>query len=184
MKYFLIAFFAMVVAEIGDKTNILILSLTMRSKLLYVIIATFITSVVLNTVAVLSGGLIHNFVPETLIGIISGIIFILIGILILLRKENSDDIRKSSIGFFGVLGIYTLAELGDKTQITALTLSTYTGNIVAIAIGASLGMWAITVVTALLGETLSRFLNPVGLKIISGVLFIIAGISVLLLAFI
>ncbi len=72
-----------------------------------------------------------------------------------------------------------LAELGDKTQLTALAFSTSSRSPWAVFIGTSLALIAASGLAVLFGELLGRFLPVKTLHIISAVLFIVMGMILL-----
>ena len=76
--------------------------------------------------------------------------------------------------------IVFLAELGDKTQLTALTLTTSRGGGTwAVFIGASAALVCTTAIAVLCGNLLTRFLPERYLHLGSAVLFIIIGVALL-----
>lgn len=76
--------------------------------------------------------------------------------------------------------IVFLAELGDKTQLTALTLTTSRGGGTwAVFIGASVALVCTTAIAVLCGSFLTRFLPERYLHLGSAVLFIIIGVALL-----
>ena len=69
-----------------------------------------------------------------------------------------------------------LAELGDKTQLAALSLSSSgKGGILTVFIGASLALICSTALACLCSGFLERFINPKYLNIGSSILFILIG---------
>ncbi|MGI5924093.1 MAG: TMEM165/GDT1 family protein [Lentisphaeria bacterium] len=76
--------------------------------------------------------------------------------------------------------IVFLAELGDKTQLTALALTTSRGGGTwAVFIGASLALVSTTALAVLCGSFLARFLPERYLHLGSAVLFIVMGVALL-----
>lgn len=183
MKNFIISFGGMILAEIGDKSNLLVLSLVFRSRLSYVITATFLTSLILNSVAVFIGGTLNYLLPHKIIQIISIALFILLGFWILLKQEKEEKRNAKFLGFWSVFLLYTLSELGDKTQIFVVSFSAYTDDLIPIALGAIFGMWIVSITTAFLAEGLSRIIKSHILRIISGVIFIATGLLLFIFSF-
>lgn len=76
--------------------------------------------------------------------------------------------------------IVFLAELGDKTQLTALTLTTSRGGGTwAVFIGASMALVTTTALAVLCGNFLSRYLPEKYLHLGSALLFIVMGVALL-----
>lgn len=64
------------IAEMGDKTQLMLIALTSKYKLKDIIIGTAAAILVLNGLAVLAGGLVSEFVPEWLIKNIAALAFL------------------------------------------------------------------------------------------------------------
>lgn len=79
-------------------------------------------------------------------------------------------------------GLVFLAELGDKTQLATVCLAADCKSSVAIFIGSATALVLCSLIGALGGEALSRFIRPEMIKIIAGVFFIGAGIWILMTA--
>lgn len=80
--------------------------------------------------------------------------------------------------FFKAFGMIFLAELGDKTQLTALTMSA--GNPKAkwiIFLGSALALAATSLLAVLVGDLISKIPNSEKyIKYIAGAVFIIFGV--------
>ena len=72
-----------------------------------------------------------------------------------------------------------LAEMGDKTQLTTITLSSSTNKPVAVFIGASLALILATLLGALAGGSIANLIPDFLLKLLSGIVFLIIGINLL-----
>ena len=76
MILFLKVFFTEFIAEMGDKTQLMLIALTSKYKLKDIIIGTAAAILVLNGLAVLAGGLVSEFVPEWFIKNIAALAFL------------------------------------------------------------------------------------------------------------
>ena len=72
-----------------------------------------------------------------------------------------------------------LAEMGDKTQLTTITLSSTTNKPLAVFIGSSLALISATLLGALAGGSIANLIPAYLLKLISGIVFLIIGINLL-----
>ena len=72
-----------------------------------------------------------------------------------------------------------LAEMGDKTQLTTITLSSSTNKPVAVFIGSSLALILATLLGALAGGSIANLIPDFILKLLSGIVFLILGINLL-----
>lgn len=76
MILFLKIFFTEFIAEMGDKTQLMLIALTSKYKLRDIICGTAIAILVLNGLAVLAGGLVSELIPEWLIKMIAAFAFL------------------------------------------------------------------------------------------------------------
>ena len=76
MLLFLKVFFTEFIAEMGDKTQLMLIALTSKYKLRDIILGTAAAILVLNGLAVLAGGLISEFIPDWLIKTIAALAFL------------------------------------------------------------------------------------------------------------
>ncbi len=73
-------------------------------------------------------------------------------------------------------GLVFLAELGDKTQLAAITLTGNTGKGLTVFLGGALALVTSTLLAVLVGEALLKVVPPIYIKRIGGVLFLVIGI--------
>ena len=76
MLLFLKVFFTEFIAEMGDKTQLMLIALTSKYKLRDIILGTAAAILVLNGLAVLAGGLVSEFIPDWLIKTIAALAFL------------------------------------------------------------------------------------------------------------
>tara|TARA_Y100001968_G_scaffold328578_1_gene376035 strand:+ start:4869 stop:5162 length:294 start_codon:yes stop_codon:yes gene_type:complete len=72
-----------------------------------------------------------------------------------------------------------LAEMGDKTQLTTITLSSTTNKPIAVFIGSSIALIMATLLGALAGGSIANLIPDFLLKLLSGIVFLIIGINLL-----
>ena len=76
MVLFLKVFLTEFIAEMGDKTQLMLIALTSKYKLKDIILGTAAAILVLNGMAVLAGGLVSEFIPAWLIKTIAALAFL------------------------------------------------------------------------------------------------------------
>lgn len=112
-------------AEMGDKTQLLMIAMAKKYKIRDILIGVGLSVIVLNLMAVAVGSLLGNLLPTMIINLVAGLAFFFFATSALLSDEEDEDVKEK--GRFGAIastfGIFFLGELGDKTQLTALTLS-------------------------------------------------------------
>ena len=72
-----------------------------------------------------------------------------------------------------------LAEMGDKTQLTTITLSSTTNKPLAVFIGSSLALILATLLGVLAGGSIANLIPAFILKLLSGIVFLFLGINLL-----
>jgi putative Ca2+/H+ antiporter (TMEM165/GDT1 family) len=72
-------------------------------------------------------------------------------------------------------GAVFVAELGDKTQLAALSLSTGTTSKWSVFLGSALALCASSAIAVLAGGLISRVLPPTWLRRIAGGAFLVMG---------
>jgi Ca2+/H+ antiporter, TMEM165/GDT1 family len=69
-----------------------------------------------------------------------------------------------------------VAELGDKTQLAALALSAGERSKWTVFLGSALALVATSAIAVAAGEAVSRFVSPLWLRRIAGVVFVVMGV--------
>tara|TARA_Y100001968_G_scaffold321248_1_gene355361 strand:- start:253 stop:546 length:294 start_codon:yes stop_codon:yes gene_type:complete len=82
--------------------------------------------------------------------------------------------------FFTTFVTVFLAEMGDKTQLTTITLSSTTNKPLAVFTGSSLALILATLLGALAGGSIANLIPGFLLKLFSGIVFLFLGINLLL----
>lgn len=168
MLLFLKVFFTEFIAEMGDKTQLMLIALTSKYKLRDIISGTAVAILVLNGLAVLAGGLVSEFIPDWLIKTIAALAFLYFAASTIAVDDDDEEegSGKSKIKFAPLAVFFTffIAELGDKTQLTAITFGANEGMSAALVvwIGCSLGLFAADILGMLVGYLL-KSKTPEGL---------------------
>ncbi|MBN2027465.1 MAG: TMEM165/GDT1 family protein [Actinobacteria bacterium] len=178
----LASFGLMFVAELGDKSQIVILTLAARHGFKSVFLGAACAFALLNALAVSVGVLVYELVPETALKYTVSAIFIIFGILALLpRKEKTEEEEERRLkGRHGPLItaflLVCLLELGDKTQLSLVAITAKYSQPVFVFIGGTLALWATSLIGAAVGMWLGKSIPQVWIHRASGVIFIAFGI--------
>ena len=185
MLLFLKVFFTEFIAEMGDKTQLMLIALTSKYKLKDIILGTAAAILVLNGLAVLAGGLVSEFIPDWLIKMIAAVAFLYFAASTIAGgdEEEEEESGKSKIKFapLAVFCTFFVAELGDKTQLTAITFGANEGMGAALAvwIGCSLGLFAADILGMLAGYLLKSKIPDGMLNTLAFVIFSAFGVYTL-----
>ena len=172
-------FFIVALAEIGDKSQLVCMTLAARHRGLPVVIGAILAFAVLNLLAVLFGAAVSAWLPEWLVALAVAILFAGFGISALRYTEEGDDEAVEEKPGHGIVAttflMIFLAEFGDKTQLAVAALGS-TSTPAAVWTGAT----AALAVTSLLGVLAGRkLLNRLPLKWIhriSGIFFLLLAV--------
>ena len=185
MLLFLKVFFTEFIAEMGDKTQLMLIALTSKYKLRDIISGTAVAILVLNGLAVLAGGLVSEFIPDWLIKTIAALAFLYFAASTIAGDDDDEEegSGKSKIKFapLAVFCTFFIAELGDKTQLTAITFGANEGMSVAfiVWIGCSLGLFAADILGMLVGYLLKSKTPDGLLNTLAFVIFSVFGVYTL-----
>lgn len=184
MLLFFKVFFTEFIAEMGDKTQLMLIALTSKYKLRDIILGTAAAILVLNGLAVLAGGLVSEFIPDWLIKTIAALAFLYFAASTVADDEDEEEEgQKTKIKFapLAVFCTFFVAELGDKTQLTAITFGANEGMSVAfiVWIGCSLGLFAADILGMLVGYLLKSKTPDGLLNTLAFVIFSVFGVYTL-----
>lgn len=187
----LIAFLLVFVSELGDKTQLLVLSFSSKLKASTILIGVALGSFFSHGIAILFGssiGLLNNSFIHDLLEIVTFLSFIVFGIFSFLpqkdEKENSKKdnfimkLSKLGIGYILIIAFsIAIGELGDKTFLASIGLGiSYPNQKIFLIIGAILGMVVSDLLAIIFGKLLVKKIPETLMQKLSGILFIIFGI--------
>ena len=82
--------------------------------------------------------------------------------------------------FLSTFGVIFLAEMGDKTQLAAMTMAAQSKKPWAVFIGAALALTAVSAIGVLVGGIIGNYVPLVWVKRVAAIAFIVIGILILL----
>ena len=146
-------FTLIVLAEIGDKSQLVCMTLATRHRHWPVLLGAASAFVMLNALAVLFGASVAAWVPERVTAGVVAVLFGAFGIHALRSRNEGDSeavAERAGRGiFFTTLLLILVAEFGDKTQIAVAGLASslapwpvWLGATVALVMVSALGVWA------------------------------------------
>jgi putative Ca2+/H+ antiporter (TMEM165/GDT1 family) len=82
--------------------------------------------------------------------------------------------------FLTTFGVIFLAEMGDKTQLAAMTMAAQTERPWAVFIGAALALTAVSAIGVVVGSVIGDYVPLIWVKRVAAVAFIVIGVLILL----
>ncbi len=166
-------------AEIGDKSQLVCMTLASRHRATPVMLGAVAAFALLNTLAVVFGVAIASWLPEYVVGATVAVLFAVFGIHALRTEDGDEDEEleeKSGHGiFFTTFLLLTMAEFGDKTQLAVVALSS-THAPVAVWFGATAALATTSALGILAGRTLLQKIPLTLLHRISGAFFLVLAV--------
>lgn len=177
-----ITFSSVFVAEMGDKSQLITISLASKYDNKSVFLGIFSGIIVITLLAVAAGSIVFHFVQLRYLKIIASTIFISFGVYTFFSKgkENVRIEEKKGNVFTSSFLFSIFAELGDKTQLVIVALTARYSSPFLVFVGALAGMGTIIGIGVILGSKIGDLLKNEKIDLIAGSLFIIIGVAFLL----
>lgn len=170
--------FLILVAEMGDKTQLVALAFSTRFGPFIVLGGVTVATLLVHLLSVAIGEALGLAIPAFWVAIVAGAAFIVFGVWTL-RGDTLDDEETSRIQRFGpflTVGItFLLAELGDKSMLATITLAAQHQNAMPVWLGSTLGMVAADAAAIVVGTLMGKRLPANTIKYGAALVFIVTG---------
>ena len=188
---FLITFIIVFISELGDKTQLLVISFSSKSKTKIILIGVAIGTFFSHGLAILFGskiGSINNEIFHLYLKVFTYISFLLIGIIGFIPKKEINDRNEkksnllknlsSSINYIFIIALsIVIGELGDKTFLASLGLGfQYPSYKISLVLGSICGMVSSNFLAISFGKFLGNRFNKNLIENLSNIIFIVFGI--------
>jgi putative Ca2+/H+ antiporter (TMEM165/GDT1 family) len=200
--------------ELGDKTQLIVFNLTLEHEKSYKVgIGATLGFAIIVSLGVVFGAIITQYVDLSIITLFSGILFTVIGLLGLPKikkfyqerqeKKVNNKFNNNSYGkkdpregvtsklsklksnayLAGFLFIFIM-ELGDKTQILTITLTSWYSSPLEVWIGSFLALITLAWMGVFLGAIIAKKVPKLYLAMISTTIFVSIGIITIIMYFV
>lgn len=199
-----LTFGSVFVAEMGDKTQLIALTLAARMRLARLALALVLTVALLQTVSVTIGAAVARVLPADAIAVLAGLMFVAFGLWTWRiaarrrhpasptadgRRGGGADVEpaESSAGLVGdgsllAVGLaFFAAEVGDKTMFTTAGLAADRGSF-EVWIGSFFAMIAALAIGVIVGRSMMRRIRPATMQMASAAVFVALGVATLVTA--
>ena len=176
------SFVLIALAEMGDKSQLVCMTLAARHRHWPVLLGAATAFLLLNILAVVFGATVADWLPQNVVSLLVAALFAGFGIHSLLHADDDEQAEVSDKPGHGIflttLVLIFVAEFGDKTQLAVAGLAVRLDPL-AVWIGASLALVLVSALGVWAGRTLLQRLPLVWLHRASGVLFLVFAVVAL-----
>lgn len=169
-------FLLIVLAEIGDKSQLVCMTLAARHRALPVLTGMIAAFVLLNLLAVVFGSAVAAWIPGWMITLIVAILFAVFGIQSLHCVKQKGDEEVSAKDRQGVIVttfiLIFVAELGDKTQLAVAAMSS-TYDPVSVWLGGTFALVFVSALGVIAGRTILSRIPQSTLHRVGGIFFLV-----------
>ena len=166
-----------VLAEMGDKTQLLAMAFATRYKASTVLWGVFIATALNHMLAVAVGNYLTAFIPLSTIQIAAAVSFVLFGLWTIRGDQlEGEDKRFSFSPFWTVAIAFFIAEMGDKTQLATVALAAKYQAPVAVWTGTNIGMLVADAFGIVVGIVMHKHIPEKAVKWGAALVFIGFGI--------
>ena len=178
MSTFIASFLFVVLAEMGDKTQLLAMAFATRYNAAKVLFAVFIATIINHAFAVLAGHYLARLIPMDIVSVAASLSFILFGLWTIRGdKLDGEDKKESRFGPVATVAIaFFLAEMGDKTQLATVSLAAKYSSMSLVLIGTTIGMVVADGIGIIIGIVLRKHIPEKAIKWGAAVLFMLFGL--------
>ena len=166
-----------VVAEMGDKTQLLAMAMASKYKARQVMLGVLVATILNHALAVALGSYLNSVIPMDIIKIVASIAFLIFGLWTLRGdKLDDDENKKQKFGPVVTVAIaFFLAEMGDKTQLMTIAISADSKFPIFVLMGTTIGMLIADGIGIIGGAWMSKHVPDKYIKWGAGLVFIFFG---------
>ena len=179
MLIFLGSTLMVVLAEIGDKTQLLAMAMATRFPARAVLWGVLLATLLNHALAVALGTYLGNAINMDIVQMVAAASFILFGLWTIRGDSlNGEDKRKTILGPIMTVAVaFFLAEMGDKTQLATVALAAKYNSPFATLMGTTTGMLIADALGIYVGVMAGKKIPEKTIKWISALIFIAFGFA-------
>jgi putative Ca2+/H+ antiporter (TMEM165/GDT1 family) len=183
VEVFALSFGVILLAELGDKSQLITIALTARYRPVVVLLGIATAAALINGLAVVIGVAFAAMLPLHFLQAIGGVLFLVFAAMTLWRTEGDDEELRAPIStrwaVLAVAAAFFVAELGDKTQLATIALAA-TNNALMVWLGATVAEIAVNAATIGVASFVGARLKARTLRLIGAFGFLVFGVLLLL----
>lgn len=166
-----------VVAEMGDKTQLLAMAMASKYKARQVMLGVLVATVLNHALAVALGSYLSSVIPMDTVKIVAAAAFLVFGFWTL-RGDKLDEDNKKKQRFGPVVTVaiaFFIAEMGDKTQLMTIAIAADSKLPAFILMGTTIGMLIADGIGIIGGAWMTKHVPEKYIKWGAGLIFILFG---------
>jgi len=177
MAAFLASLIFVVLAEMGDKTQLLAMAFACRFRWQTVMWGVFAATAANHLMAAALGNYLNAIVPMEYVKTAAAASFIIFGLWTIRGdKLQGEDKKYKFSPFWTVTIAFFIAEMGDKTQLATIALAVEYNAIIPVWLGTTLGMLISNAIGIILGNVMGKRIPENAIKWAASLIFIGFGI--------
>lgn len=177
MVVFLTSLGFVVLAEMGDKTQLLAMAFATRYIWKTVLWGVFAATLVNHFLAVVVGNYLDHFLPMEYVKLAASAAFILFGLWTLRGDTLKDEDQRFNYSPFWTVAIaFFFAEMGDKTQLATVALAAEFNTIIPVWVGTTAGMVIADAIGIGVGIVMGKKIPERVIKWVAAGIFIAFGV--------
>jgi Ca2+/H+ antiporter, TMEM165/GDT1 family len=179
MKAIVSSFLLVAASEMGDKTQLLALSLAARYRRPWLVMGGILVATLANHLLAASVGTwVSAHVPARVLATVLALLFVAFGIWALVPDSAPGEGRPTRWGPFVTTAVlFFLCEMGDKTQLATVALAAQFQAILPVTLGTTLGMMAADGLAVVLGDQFAAHVQARWIRWVAAALFFGFGIA-------
>jgi putative Ca2+/H+ antiporter (TMEM165/GDT1 family) len=178
MASFIKALLLVVVAEMGDKTQLLAMAMASKYKVKHVMLGVLIATILNHALAVAVGSYLGNVLPMDIIRIVAAVSFLIFGLWTIRGDKLDEEEEKKKVKFGPIVTVaiaFFMAEMGDKTQLMTVSIAAENSQPLLILLGTTAGMLVADGIGVVGGAWMCRHIPEIYIKWGAGIIFMFFG---------
>lgn len=179
IEAFWLSFGIVLLAELGDKSQLMALAFAARYPAWTVVVAVGAAALVVTGLSVLAGSALGAVLPTDVVNVVAGVVFLGFAAWTLRGEgqaaaDEAAPVRSSRWAILSIVTAFFLAEIGDKTMLAIVTLAA-AENPFGIWLGSTAGMVAADAIAIAAGALLGARLPERAVRILAAGAFVVFG---------
>jgi putative Ca2+/H+ antiporter (TMEM165/GDT1 family) len=176
MTAFIASLIFVVLAEMGDKTQLLAMAFACKFRWQTVMWGVFVATAANHLLAAAAGSYLASIVPMAYIKVAAAVSFIIFGLWTIRGDTLEGEDRKYNFSPFWTVTIaFFMAEMGDKTQLATIALAVKYNTIITVWMGTTIGMIISNGFGIIAGNVMGKHIPERAIKWASALIFIAFG---------